>query len=425
MLRSLKIKFMTTIMLIVTVMLVGILGMVVYFTKTNTRRDSIKTLQSMMYPTGMPMRPGSHQFAMMNGNTSSDSTWKPMFTIQTCSDGSMFAFGGTDYDLEDEDLLNELVEAAQSDGETDGELSKYHLRWVKGTTVLGDAYAFADITDEEKMIGGLIRDCILIGAAAYILLFFLSLLLVNRIVRPTAEAIKRQREFIADASHELKTPLTVIMTNAEMMTESSFDESSRQKFSDNILKMSGKMRGLIEGMLELARMDASAGAAEFSRTDLSELARDSVMMFEPLYYESGKALTSHIADGVTVSGQGDKLSRLIEILLDNALKYSDERSEVSVALSPQGNNCLLSVTSKGEPISKADCKNIFKRFYRIDKARNDRGGYGLGLSIAQSIVSEHRGTIRAESREGCNTFSVLLSRSKKSAAACGVSGCLV
>ena len=99
MLRSLKIKFMTTIMLIVTVMLVGILGMVVYFTKTNTRRDSIKTLQSMMYPTGMPMRPGSHQFAMMNGNTSSDSTWKPMFTIQTCSDGSMFAFGGTDYDL--------------------------------------------------------------------------------------------------------------------------------------------------------------------------------------------------------------------------------------------------------------------------------------------------------------------------------------
>ncbi|SDA19842.1 Histidine kinase-, DNA gyrase B-, and HSP90-like ATPase [Ruminococcus sp. YE71] len=415
MLRPLKIKFMTIIMLIVAVMLAGILGLVVYFTKTNTERDSIKTLQSMLRMARMPVPMSPMGAAMVSEEVPSaaDSSWSPVFVVQRDGSGELFAFGGTDFDLSDKDFLTELTETADSADDTSGVMGEYHLRWVRGRTAFAETYIFADITDEEKMIHGLVRDCILIGAAAFILLFFLSLLLVDRILRPTAEAVRRQREFIADASHELKTPLTVIMTNAEMMTEDSFDEGSRREFADNILKMSGRMRGLIEGMLELARMDASAAAAEFAPTDLSELARENVMMFEPLFYESEKTLTSDIADGLTVSGQREKLSQVIGILLDNALKYSRSRSEVTVTLRPQGSHCLLSVTSRGDTLSKADCRNIFRRFYRIDKSRNDRSSFGLGLSIAQSIVSEHKGSIRADSRDGVNRFSVLLGRAGK------------
>ena len=421
MIKTLKRKFMTAIMAIITVMLTAIFSLLIYFTYSKTKTDSLRNMREMtqmfampgmpmMQPeggTGMPRNSSARQPQSGSG-MKDENTWKPIFTVVEAADGSLSAYGGSDHDLKDQDFLQELVDTVKASDDTDGTIKGYHLRWIKAQRARLQVYTFADITSEEKMLHGLVMSCIGIGIAAEIVFFLLSLLLVSHMVKPTAEAVKRQREFISDASHELKTPLTVIMTNAEMLTEDKFDSEQKRTFTQNILKMSGKMRGLVEGMLELARMDQRSSADAFQPVDLTALTADSVMTFEPLYFENNRTLLSEIADGVQVSGDEEKLRQVIGILLDNALKYSDADSAVTVQLRKSAGRCMLSVSSRGTPLSKEDCVNVFKRFYRVDKSRNDRSSYGLGLSIAESIVNEHHGEISAESTADGNVFTVTL-----------------
>lgn len=168
------------------------------------------------------------------------------------------------------------------------------------------------------------------------------------------------------------------------------------------------MRGLTESLLELARSDNHTARTVFDNVDFSGLVSDSVLPFEPLYYEKGLTLSYEIQGDIIVSGDGVQLCRLADILLDNAMKYSYPQTEIIVKLKKHRDYCILSVASQGNIISKADLKNIFKRFYRMDKARSMNHSYGLGLSIAESIVREHGGKIWAESCDGVNVFRVRL-----------------
>ena len=217
-----------------------------------------------------------------------------------------------------------------------------------------------------------------------------------------------QKQFIADASHELKTPLTVIITNAEMLGDDVYSETQKKEFDKNILSMSKRMRGLVENLLDLARMDGGISKSEFVSVDMSKLVSDCILPFEPLFYERNVELETVISNGISVNGDTVQLKQVADILLDNALKYSFADSRVSVKLAGNGDCCLLSVSGKGETLSKTDCKNIFKRFYRIDKSRNGGESYGLGLSIADSIVQKHKGKIWAECKNNINTFFVSL-----------------
>ena len=139
---------------------------------------------------------------------------------------------------------------------------------------------------------------------------------------------------------------------------------------------------------------------------MSRLVEDCILGFEPVYFEAGRELVCQIDPGIWVLGSESHLRQVVDILLDNALKYSTPNGMVSVDLASTGRNCVLSVASPGEPIPKEDLKNIFKRFYRADKARAMNGSYGLGLSIAEAIVAAHKGKIWAESKNGYNIFYV-------------------
>ena len=161
-------------------------------------------------------------------------------------------------------------------------------------------------------------------------------------------------------------------------------------------------------MLEMARVDNGTVKMHFASMDFSELVRDAALSFQLLYEEKGMGLRCAVPDGIAVHGSEQHLYQVMDVLLDNALKYSAPNSMVSVDLVSAGKNCVLSVASNGEPISREDLKSIFKRFYRADKARAMNGSYGLGLSIAESIVEAHRGKIWAESENGFNTFFVQL-----------------
>ena len=168
------------------------------------------------------------------------------------------------------------------------------------------------------------------------------------------------------------------------------------------------MRSLVENMLEMARVDNGTVKMNFDIVDFSQLVSDAALSFQLLYEEKGMGLRCAVPDGISINGSEQHLYQVLDVLLDNALKYSAPKGIVSVNLATTGRNCVLSVASPGEPIPKEDLKNIFKRFYRADKARAMNGSYGLGLSIAESIVEAHKGKIWAESGNGYNTFFVQL-----------------
>ena len=181
--------------------------------------------------------------------------------------------------------------------------------------------------------------------------------------------------------------------------------------------MSRQMRQLIEEMLDLARTDNGQGTLVFSPVDLSRLVNDAVLPFEPVFFERGLTLTADIQEHITVSGSQQHLRQITDILLDNAQKYSSSAGEVTVQLTRQGGRCRLSVSNPGDVLSKAERKDIFKRFYRTDEAHSQRGSYGLGLSIAANIAAMHRGKIWVESSNGRNIFHLELP--VKSGGRCG------
>ncbi len=397
MLKKLRRKFVCINMAIVTVMLCVIFGTVLYFTQANLKADSLRMMESIAenpYQMGLPSGAGE--------------TRLPYFILRAGPGGAYIVTNGGNFDLSDEAFLRDLVTVVEAGGQT-GTLEEYHLRYWREQTPGTLMIVFVDITSEYNTMQNLWRSCILIGLASFAVFLVLSILLARWAIRPVEQAWQQQRQFVADASHELKTPLTVILTNAELLQSPDCEEPARSRMADNILTMSRQMRGLVEDLLELARVDDGIARTVWTRVDLSRLVSDAVLPFEPVCFEAGLTLETDIQPDITVRGSESHLRQVAEILLDNARKYADPGGTVTVTLTRQGRrHCLLSVADPGEAISPEDLKNIFKRFYRVDKARAMDHSYGLGLSIADSIVTDHHGKIWAESAGGINTFFVSL-----------------
>ncbi len=401
MLKRLRIKFIAVIMSIVTVLFIVIFGLVLHLTKQNMERESLQLMR------GMAFRP-MMSAPMHKPDKMPENIRLPFFTVQIDEYGEIAAFGGDYFDLTDKEQLRDLVDAVNERSKETGVLSEYDLRYMKADNGRIKTIVFADISSEKSMINGLIRNSVIIGLIGYAVFFLISLLLSKWVTKPVEKTWNEQKQFIADASHELKTPLTVIMTNAEMMSDKSYSENDRDGFTKNILSTSKRMRGLVESLLELARLDNNKAKLKLDDVDLSKLINDSILPFEPLFFESGMELAADIDNGINVDGDKEKLRQVVNILLDNALKYSDPADRVKVELKRQSSECILSVSGLGAPLTKEECEDIFKRFYRVDQARNDGQSYGLGLSIADSIIKEHNGKIWAESSGGYNAFFVSL-----------------
>lgn len=398
MLKKLRIKFICVNMVIVAMMLSVIFGMVIHFTGEALESDSIRMMQLI----------GSGPPQLQRPSAPPEVVRLPYFILQAEPQGGVVASGSANFDLSDEDYLQELYQTAQASPAQTGVLKNYGLRFYKAGAPDRQYLVFADMSSERAVMADLIQTCLLIGSAALIGFFIISLFLARWAVRPVDQAWQQQKQFIADASHELKTPLTVILTNAELLQDPLCQPELRQRASDSILTMSQQMRGLVEGLLELARVDTGTVRTAMGPLDLSALVSDELLPFEPLYFEQQRQLSTRIAADLWVKGSRNHLKQVLDILLDNALKYSTPGAEVRVGLKKQGSHALLMVANPGPAIPPEELKNIFKRFYRVDKARAMTGSYGLGLSIALRIVEDHRGKIWAESRNGVNAFYVQL-----------------
>ncbi len=399
MIKKLRIKFVCVIMVIVMLMLGGILGVVIHFTGQNMEMQSINMMRTIA---AAPFQQGSL------GKPSNDEVRLPFFTVQISSRGELITASGGYFDLSNREYLQEIINDALLSRRETGELEEHDLRYLKSVSPRGFTIVFSDTTTENAMLKHLIYICLAIFFVAALVFLGISILLSHWVIKPVAKAWDQQRQFVADASHELKTPLSVIMANAELAQNEDASEADRKTFSQNILSMTYQMRTLIENMLEMARVDNGALKMKFGAVDFSQLVSDAALSFQLLYEEKGLGLRCAVTDGICLHGSEQHLYQVLDVLLDNALKYSISNGMVSVDLIRSGKNCVLSVSSPGEPISKENLKNIFKRFYRADKARAMNGSYGLGLSIAESVVEAHKGKIWAESRDGYNIFFVRL-----------------
>lgn len=231
----------------------------------------------------------------------------------------------------------------------------------------------------------------------------ISLNITKRIVKPVNEAFIRQKQFIYDASHELKTPIAIISASAEMLEKN----PKEKKWLDNIKTENNRMNKLVISLLDLSKSENIKENEVYTNVNLSKVIKNKALTFESLIYENSLELDIDVVNDIMFNCNEDRIKELLSILMDNAIKHSLPNSQITVKLSKEKNNIYLSVKNKGKEIPISEREKIFERFYRLDKSRNRDGNrYGIGLSIAKNIVINHNGTIRVNCKDGYTTFEV-------------------
>ena len=418
MIRRLRWKFVVIIMSLVALTLGLMFCVVMATTRDSLRRDSLEALgkavtltEDSSFSSYLP-RDAEGTFGLFGA----EKVQMPYFTIQLSGANSIYVLANQFFDTSDEKALLDVVGDAITGKQDTGQIRSngYSLRYLRVETLLGWRIAFVDLTQEESTLGSLARNLVFICLGTLFLFFIISLLLSRWAVRPVEQSWKQQRQFVADASHELKTPLAVILSSIDMLDHyGDAEPEKRQRWQENVRSSSRQMQTLVEELLVLARSDNATQQLHLTDCDLNDIVEDSLMLFEPMAFEQGKRIDEQLDEAVTVNGDAALLKRIVDIYLDNACKYSPEHSVIQVKLKNEGKHALLSVRSEGDPIPQELLGRIFERFYRADPSRTEEG-YGLGLAIATELARLHHGKVWAESDPNGNTFffSIPLQRTK-------------
>ena len=258
-----------------------------------------------------------------------------------------------------------------------------------------------DISTTNDLLKNILLKTIILIFLSEILIIIITYFLTKWIMKPVIASFERQKSFIADASHELKTPLAVILANTEM-----YSQNQDIKWLNNIKNETERMNNLVHHLLELSKTEQEN--IILSNLNLSEIIESSILTFESLFYEQKIKLNYNLEENISFSCNEDQIKELINILLDNALKHCSKKGNVNVFLTKNHkNNIILKIENTGLPILESEEEKIFERFYRSDNSRNrDSNRYGLGLAIAKNIVENHKGTIKAHSENGITVFQI-------------------
>ena len=397
MIRKLRLKFVAICMALVTAILAAVFFSVYFSMARNISDLSRQVLYRVVQEESVG---GSMTRPDISINIGGDRVLLPYFTVNlwTSRRGGYTAqiTGGTYANLENTDELTAILQDCLSQNRREGTIATYHLRYLRQDNGLYEKLAFVDMSMEQAVLRKTMGSYLFIALASLLLLLGVSILLSRWATRPVEKAWTQQRQFLSDASHELKTPLTVILSNAELLEQAQLSDKPA-RWTDNILSEAGRMRSLVEEMLTLARADNMVRTAVLTEVSLSDIAADCALAFEPVAFEAGKSLDYTLAENITVLGDGEKLRQLISVLLDNAIKYGADGGTVTLSLEKTDRQAKLTVSNPGDPIPPEQLGHLFERFYRADDSRGEKSGFGLGLSIAQTIAAEHKGTLKAES----------------------------
>ena len=339
-----------------------------------------------------------------NNNLQNAANLSNYFTAILNGDGTVVEWSSERADLYTDEYVAELAESALASGRETGRVDSqfYRLTERNGQRMLIVIDRSLEMQNAQKVLEltalvAVIEDALLSLGAVW---------LIRRMVKPVDEAMEKQKPFVWDASHELKTPLAVISANAEALS-AEMGESKPLAFIQSEVQRTDR---LIQSLLTLARMEKGTVQAQHAKFDLSRAVLEVALPFESAVFEAGKTMNMEIPDGIEYTGDAEMIKQLTVILLSNAQKYSEDGGRIDLTLEEKGDKRILKVHNTGPAISEADQQKIFDRFYRVDSSHNrEIEGNGLGLAIAQSIVAVHKGKITVHSAEGeGTTFTVSL-----------------
>ncbi len=240
-----------------------------------------------------------------------------------------------------------------------------------------------------------------------IIIYYISKILTKRITRPALDSFNKQKDFIADASHELKTPLAIIMASSDELKSN----KTNKKYIDNIKYESERMNNLIKNLLDLSKLENGVSKNNKIKENISKIIERISLTFDSIAYENNLKIKTNIEKDIEYNCSKEEIEKLISIILDNAIKHSYKDTTININLYKYKNNIKIEIINIGDPISKEDENKIFERFYRVDKSRNrDNNRYGLGLAIAKNIVINHNGLIKAYSKDNKTYFTIILKK---------------
>ncbi|MCI8453126.1 MAG: GHKL domain-containing protein [Lachnospiraceae bacterium] len=298
------------------------------------------------------------------------------------------------------DTIRQVIET----GKTRGYVEHYRFG-VFPKEEGGSIIIVLDCFLQLQAANNILRICVSVALACALTVFVLILLLSRRVIRPFVENLERQRQFVTDASHELKTPLAVLRADLGLLE----DSLGENKWLESAQAQIVRLDRLIKNLVELARTEETIREDAVAVFSVSEIAQANVDAFQPLAEAEGKILKAKIAAGINLKGVQDNFFRLFSILLDNAVKYCDPQGTINLSVFQRGRNVCICVSNPSTGIDPAQLSRYFDRFYRADSSRaRSTGGYGIGLSTAKAIVTRHRGRIANHYTDGIITFTALI-----------------
>ena len=404
-------KIVAAIMSILVLLWVGTLGVIYassYFEMSKQNQEMLQAHAEMynlpnsfgeMVPPNRPAPGGNPNFRPGFNPESPKFQLTTFYTVAVSYDGKVLEIKNetptvhTDTDLER--LAKRIIKGEKNNG-TESNLAFYKVD--KGGYIL---VTFMDNTVINESAMTLLRYTLIFGGIALALFFFLSVYLARKIVNPLEKSYQKQKQFISDAGHELKTPVSVVNANAELLSR----ELGDNQWLQNIQYENERMGMLVEQLLDLARTENVTPQME--HINFSRLVAGEALPFESVAFEKGLTLNSNITNDIGVIGNSTQLKQIVSILLDNAIRHSKGQGEVRLTLTKEHGFAKLSVINKGDEIPEEQREQIFERFYRVDTARNGEDKhYGLGLAIAKAIATSHKGHIEVLCYHGFVEFKV-------------------
>lgn len=419
MIRDLRKKFILVAMLSTMLVLTAIMG-VVNFSNYREMLDRADEMTALLEQNDgkFPEEPSRHEqddTETPPAKPENDEKDKSRFSVETPFETRYFTVtvdeNGevTDCDLDriaavDEETAEEYTQTAQQKNKTTGFQGIYRYRVTE--TEDGAKYVFLDCRREISNFRTVLVTTISVSLLGLAAVFVLVVIFSRMVFRPVEESIQKQKRFITDASHELKTPLTIIDANTEVMEM----ESGESQWTKSTRKQIQRLSGLVQQLVTLSRLDEEKGLEEKCEFNFSEAVSECVQPYESLAQTREKNLTLNIEENLTYTGDERSIRQLAGILMDNAVKYSSENGNITLTLKKKGKKIFLEVYNNAGDLPQGKLDVLFERFYRLDSSRNSgTGGSGIGLSVAKAIVQAHKGKITAENKNGRGlTITVIL-----------------
>ncbi len=411
-------KIVAAIMSVLVLLWVGTLGVIYassYFEmqkqnyqmlRTHAQMYTLSQSMDQIMPPNKPMPGGDPGFKPDFDPEAPKFQLSTFYTVAVSDDGTVLEVKNEPPTVySNEELVHMAKRIVEEEKETGREKNLTFLKTDKGSYRL---VVFMDNTVVNESAVMLFRYTLIFGGAALVVFFFLSRFLAKKIVAPLEESYQKQKQFISDAGHELKTPVSVVSANAELLSR----ELGDNQWLANIQYENQRMGMLVGQLLELARTENVTPQME--RIDFSHLVAGEVLPFESVAFEKGLVLNSSITSGIFAEGNSTQLKQLVSILLDNAIRHSKPEGEVRLTLTRDHGIAQLCVINKGDEIPPEHREKIFERFYRMDTARNGEDQhYGLGLAIAKAIINAHHGHIEVRCYDGLVEFRASLPVAKE------------